>query len=298
VIIPATIESRVEGSDMPTRREFVTNALGGMGLLGLFLRSEKVLAKFSKRIDSIGLQLYTVRKELESDFESTLRKVAAIGYRKVEFAGYYNHTPSQVRQALNNAGLSSPSTHLPLQTIAHDLERAIESAKVIGNRYLVLGYLQPEERKSLDDYKALADLLNRAGEDCRKAKLQLAYHNHDFEFASTNGQVPYDLLLRSTDRELVKMELDLYWITKARQRPEDYFVQYPGRFELLHIKDMDGTPKRFFTEVGRGIIDFKRILEQSRLAGVKHYFVEQDEMSGSPFESIKTSYDYLRTMRF
>jgi sugar phosphate isomerase/epimerase len=283
---------------MVTRREFVTSALGSIGLLRLFLRSEKVSAKSSRRIDNIGLQLYTVREELEKDFESTLRKVAAIGYRKVEFAGYYNRTPSQVKQTLNNAGLSSPSTHLSLQTIAHDLGRAIESAKIIGHRYLILGYLKPEERKSLDDYKELADVLNRAGEDCRKAKLQLAYHNHDFEFASTNGQVPYDLLLRSTDRELVKMELDLYWITKAMRRPEDYFTQYPGRFELLHIKDMDRTPKRFFTEVGRGTIDFARILARSRQAGVKHYFVEQDEISGSPFESIKTSYEYLRTMRF
>lgn len=283
---------------MPTRREFVASALGGVGLLGLFFKSERVLTKSSRRIESIGLQLYTVREELENDFDSTLRKVAAIGYRKVEFAGYYNRTPSQVKQALNNAGLGSPSTHLSLQTIAHDLGRAIESAKVIGHRYLVLGYLEPKERKSLDDYKALADLLNRAGEECRKSELQFAYHNHDFEFASTNGQVPYDLLLRSTDRELVKMELDLYWITKARQQPEDYFVQYPGRFELLHIKDMDGTPKRSFTEVGKGTIDFKRILEQFRQAGVKHYFVEQDEVSGSPFESIKTSYEYLSKMRF
>jgi sugar phosphate isomerase/epimerase len=283
---------------MATRREFVTNALGGIGLLGLFLRTENVSAKSSRRIERIGLQLYTVRKELEKDFESTLRKVAAIGYRKVEFAGYYNRTPSQVKQTLKNAGLRSPSTHLSLEAIAHDLGRAIESAKVIGHRYLVLGYLEPEERKSLDDYKKLADLLNRAGEDCRKAKLQLAYHNHDFEFASNNGQVPYDLLLRSTDRELVKMELDIYWITKTMRQPEEYFAQYPGRFELLHLKDMDATPRRFFTEVGKGTIDFKRILEQSREAGVKHYFVEQDEISGSPFESIKTSYEYLRKMRF
>ncbi len=283
---------------MTTRREFVTSALGGIGLLGLFLKSEKVSAKSSRRIDSIGLQLYTLRKELGKDFESTLRKVAAIGYRKVEFADYYNRSPSQVRLALNNAGLSSPSTHLSLQTIAHDLGWAIESAKIIGHRYLVLGYLEPEERKSLDDYKALADILNCAGEDCRKAKLQLAYHNHDFEFESTNGQVPYDLLLRSTDRELVKMELDLYWVTKAMRQPEDYFTQYPGRFELFHIKDMDGTSKRFFTEVGRGTIDFERILAQSRQAGVKHYFVEQDEISGAPFESIKTSYDCLKTLRF
>lgn len=283
---------------MTTRRKFVTSALGGIGMLGLFLKSESVSAKSNRKIDSIGLQLYTVRKELEKDFESTLHQVAAIGYRKVEFAGYCNLTPSQIKQTLNNAGLSSPSTHLSLQTIAHDLGRAIESAKVIGHRYLILGYLKPEERKSLDDYKQLADLLNRAGEDCRKAKLQLAYHNHDFEFASTNGQVPYDLLLRSTDRELVKMELDLYWITRAMRQPEEYFTQYPGRFELFHIKDMDGTSKRFFTEVGRGTIDFKRILAQSGQAGVKHYFVEQDEISGSPFESIKTSYEYLRTMRF
>jgi sugar phosphate isomerase/epimerase len=283
---------------MPTRREFVTSALGGVGLLGLFLKSEKVLTKSSRRIDSIGLQLYTVRKELEKDFESTLRKVAAIGYREVEFAGYYDRPPSQVKQILNSAGLRSPSTHLSRQVIAQDLGRAIESAKVIGHRYLVLGYLEPEERRSLDDYKELADLLNRAGEECRKAELQLAYHNHDFEFVSTNGQVPYDLLLRSTDRELVKMELDLYWITKAMRQPQEYFAQYPGRFELLHLKDMDSTPKRSFTEIGKGTIDFKRILEQSRHAGVKHYFVEQDEISGSPFASIKTSYEYLRTMRF
>jgi sugar phosphate isomerase/epimerase len=283
---------------MTTRREFVTNALGGIGLLALFLQSEKVLARSSRRIDSIGLQLYTVRNELTKDFESTLAKVAAIGYREVEFAGYFNRTPSQVKQTLKNAGLSSPSTHLSRQTIAQDLGRAIESARVIGHRYLILGYLEPEERKSLDDYKELADLLNRAGEECRKAELQLAYHNHDFEFASTNGQVPYDLLLRSTDRELVKMELDLYWITKAMRKPEEYFAQYPDRFELFHIKDMDSTPQRSFTEVGKGTIDFKRILERSRQAGVKHYFVEQDEISGSPFESIKTSYEYVKTLRF
>ena len=283
---------------MTTRREFVTGTLRGIGLLGLLLKSETALAKSSRRIDAIGLQLYTVRQELAKDFESTLAKVAAIGYRDVEFAGYFNRTPSRVKQTLKNAGLNATSTHVSRQAIAHDLQRAIESAKVIGHRYLVLGYLETEERKSLDDYKKLADLLNQAGEDCRKAKLQLAYHNHDFEFAAIGHQVPYDLLLRSTDRELVKMELDLYWITKAMRRPEDYFAQYPGRFELLHVKDMDHTPKRSFTELGKGTIDFKRVLQQSGQAGVKHHFVEQDEISGSRFESIKTSYEYLRKMRF
>ena len=279
-----------------TRRQFATDALSGIGLLCLLLKREKVFAR-SLNVKTVGLQLYTIREELEKDFDSTLRKVAAIGYREVEFTGYYNRTPSQVKQTLNKVGLSSPSAHVSLKMIAQDLDRAIESAKVIGHQYLVLGYLEPQERKSLDDYKKLADILNRAGEDCREAKLQLAYHNHDFEFETTNGQVPYDLLLRSTDRELVKMELDLYWITKARRRPEEYFAQYPGRFELLHIKDMDRTMERSFIEVGKGIIDFSRILERSPQAGFKHFFVEQDEISGSPFESIKTSYEYVKALR-
>jgi sugar phosphate isomerase/epimerase len=283
---------------MTTRRDFMTNSLGGIGLLGLLIESRKVLADSSRRIDSIGLQLYTLRKELEKDFDSTIRKVAAIGYQEVEFAGYYNRSPSHVRQTLNDAGLSSPSAHVALKTIARDLGRAIETAITIGHHYLVLGYLESQERQSLDDYKALADTLNLAGEECRKAKLQLAYHNHDFEFASVNGEVPYDLLLRSTDRELVKMELDLYWITKAKRRPDEYFARYPGRFELFHVKDMDRTPRRFFTEVGKGTIDFKRILEHSLQAGVKHYFIEQDEIPGPPFESIKVSYEYLRRVRF
>src|SRR5688572_29650668 len=117
---------------MTTRREFVTGTLRGIGLLGLLLKSETALAKSSRRIDAIGLQLYTVRQELAKDFESTLAKVAAIGYRDVEFAGYFNRTPSQVKQTLKNAGLSAPSTHVSRQAIAHDLQRAIESAKVIG----------------------------------------------------------------------------------------------------------------------------------------------------------------------
>ena len=140
--------------------------------------------------------------------------------------------------------------------------------------------------------------LIRAGEDCKKAGIQFGYHNHDFEFAAMEGQMPFDYLLKQTDPKLVKIELDLYWITKARQQPEKYFAMYPGRFELFHVKDMDNTPKEFFAEVGRGLIDFKSIFQQSKKAGVKHYFVEQDETPGSPFDSIKISYDYLSKLKF
>jgi sugar phosphate isomerase/epimerase len=235
---------------------------------------------------------------MEKDFEGTLGKVAAIGFKEVEFAGYFNRTPTQVKAALSNSGLLSPATHVTLQTMRDGWQKAIESAKSIGHKYMVLAYLFPNERGSLDDYKKLVNLLNRAGEDCRKADLRLGYHNHDFEFEPKDGVVPYDLLLKETDRRLVKMEMDLYWIAKAGQQPEKYFAQYPGRFELFHVKDMDRTSKQSFTEVGRGVIDFKRIFRESKQAGVKHYFVEQDETPGSPFDSIKISYDYLRQLRF
>lgn len=283
---------------MITRRKFVRNVLGS-ALAGLCsTRAGLARDRSGRRIRKVGLQLYTVRRELEKDFEGALAKVAAIGYKEVEFAGYFNHTPGQVKAILNRNGLSAPSAHVTLKAIKEDFGKTIESAKAIGHHYLVLAYLSAEERTSLDDYKRLADTLNRAGEDCKKAGLQFGYHNHDFEFQALGGEVPYDLLLRETDPRLVKMELDLYWIAKAGRQPEKYFGQYPGRFELFHVKDMDNTPRRFFTEAGRGVIDFKRIFAQSEQSGVKHYFVEQDETPGSPYDSIRVSFDYLHLLRF
>lgn len=282
---------------MITRRGFVRNTLGGVGA-GLFLKPGRSLAGDGGRIESVGLQLYTVRKEMQEDFEGTLRRVAAVGFREVEFAGYFDRTPGQVKKALSDSGLKSPSAHVNLKTLSDELERAIAAAGAVGHRYLVLAYLSPGERQSADDYRRLAALLNRAGEGCRRAGLRLAYHNHDFEFATLDGQVPYDLLLRETDPGLVKLELDLYWLSKAGRRPEEYFDKYPGRFELFHVKDMDGTPRRSFTEVGRGTIDFRRIFGRSGQAGVKHYFVEQDETPGPPLASAKISFEYLRSLRF
>jgi sugar phosphate isomerase/epimerase len=264
---------------------------------GMFLaRGKSTYA--GKKIDSIGLQLYTVRREMERDFEGTLNKVAAIGFKEVEFAGYFNRTPDQVKAALARAGLSAPAAHVSLNAIREAWPATIRAAHAIGHRYLILAWLFPEERKSIDDYKRLADLLNSAGEAAKKEGLLLGYHNHDFEFEPLDGQVPYDLLMSATSADLVKMELDLYWIAKANRDPLKYFDSNPGRFHLVHVKDMDNTPKRFFTEAGRGVIDFKRIFARSQKAGFKHFFVEQDESPGSPFDSIKISFDYLKGLNF
>ncbi|HEV3471174.1 MAG TPA: sugar phosphate isomerase/epimerase [Pyrinomonadaceae bacterium] len=251
-----------------------------------------------RRLSRVGLQLYTVRAELAADFEGTLARVAALGFREVEFAGYHGRAPSEIRAALRRHGLLAPSAHVTTAGLRDGLGSAVEAALVLGHRYLVCGYVPEEERRSLDDYRRLAELLDRAGERTRRAGLQLCYHNHDFEFEAVGGQAPYDLLLARADARLVKMQLDLYWIAKAGRSPLEYFSKHAGRFPSLHVKDMDATPRRSFTEVGRGVIDFKAVFAAAARAGVRHYFVEQDETPGSPFESARVSLDYLRRLRF
>jgi sugar phosphate isomerase/epimerase len=242
-----------------------------------------------------------VRKQLEKNFAGTLEEVAALGFLEVEFAGYFKHTPQEVKSILDRYQLSAPSAHISTDVLRGNLQEAIEAAQVIGHQYLVCGYVPAEERRSLDDYKKFIDLLNGAGERLKKVGIQLGYHNHDFEFAPIvggEGKLPYDLILAGTDPQMVKMEMDLYWITKAGQNPLKYFSSYPGRFPLVHVKDMDNTPRHFFTEVGQGTIDFKKIFAAAQKAGVRHYFVEQDETPVSPFLSIRLSIDYLKRLEF
>lgn len=284
------------------RRSFLHRAFCGAVVgLGTARPGLHALSSAGKRLSKIGLQLYTVRRELETDFAGTLEKVAALGFREVEFAGYFKHTPREVRAILARYQLSSPSAHISTAALRGNLQEEIEAAQAIGHQYLVCGYLPAEERRSVDDYKKLVELLNRAGERLKKVGIEFGYHNHDFEFATIvggEGKLPYDMILAGTVPRLVKMELDLYWITKAGQDPLKYFSAYPGRFPLIHVKDMDATPRHFFTEVGQGTIDFKKILAAARKAGVEHYFVEQDETTASPFSSIKLSIDYLKRLEF
>jgi sugar phosphate isomerase/epimerase len=270
--------------------------LGG-GILLNNLKTDAVAAG-RKKLSKIGLQLYTVRRDLERDFEGTLRQVAALGIKEVEFAGYFGQKAERVKELLKNLNLASPSAHVGTETLRRELAKAIEDARIIGHKYLVLGYVPEEERKSLDDYKKLSELVNKAGEECQKSDLQFAYHNHDFEFKKTEDKIPYDLILAETDARNVKMELDLYWISKAGFAPLDYFERYPKRFPLVHVKDMDATPQKNFTEVGRGTIDFGKIFSKRGAAGIKHYFIEQDETPGAPLESVGKSLKYLRELRF
>lgn len=280
------------------RRNFLSTATSGsLGALALAgVNTSQALA--ADRLKKVGVQLYTVRNEMAKDFEGSLKQIAGIGYEQVEFAGYYNHEPKQVRALLDRLGLEAPSAHVPLKDVRENMSRVIDGAKIIGHRYLICPYLMENERKTLDQYKEYAALFNKAGEACKKTGIQFGYHNHDFEFMAIDGRMPFDLLLAETDRNLVKIELDLYWTVKAKQNPVAFMKKNPGRFAAFHVKDMDNTEKGFFTEVGRGVINFKEIFQAGRQAGVDLFIVEQDQTPGSPFDSLRISHDYLSRLQF
>jgi sugar phosphate isomerase/epimerase len=259
----------------------------------------------------IGLQLYTVRDAMGKDPLGTLAQVAQIGYNSVENATYtgtekfYGMDASTYKKVLTNNGLKANSGHYRLGeeqekgadqqgTILHDWQKAVDDASVVGLKYMVCAYLSAYERGDLDRYKKLADIFNKAAETCKKSGIQFCYHNHDFEFQMQNGVFPYDILLERTDKELVKMEVDLYWVKKAGQDPLALFQKHPGRFPLWHVKDMSKEADQSFAEVGSGIIDFKTIFQHKDEAGMKFFFVEQDKCPGSPFESISHSYKFIK----
>lgn len=258
-----------------------------------------------------GLQLYTVRDLLDKDLKGTLQKIAAIGYKNLEAAAgakghYYGLKPKELTAMLADMGMTLRSNHVligtqkpeeapipaSVATLTNGLQKLVDMAAEAGQGYLTCAYMFASERETLDQYKKHAELFNRAGEACKKAGLQFAYHNHDFEFETKDGQLPYNVLLQ-TDPELVQMELDLYWATKSGNDPVGLFDKNPGRFPLWHVKDMDKTEKKFFTEVGNGSIDFKRIFAASSTSGMQYYFVEQDVTPGNPLDSITTSYNNL-----
>jgi sugar phosphate isomerase/epimerase len=287
------------------RRDF----LGTMSAAAVLTR-QLAWAEGTHKIEKVGVQLYTVREVMKDDFEGKLAKVAGIGYREVEFAGYENHTPREIRAMLDRHGLTGPSAHVPYKSLGDAWPGVLDAAHVVGHQYLVNPYIDDDVRKGPDGWKRAAETFNRAGEASQKAGIQFAYHNHWFEFAPVDGKLPYDILLEQCDPKLVKMEMDLCWIEVGGQDPLKYFKKYPGRFPLVHVKDLSKIPKvddtggqsfgdslPEMTEVGSGIIDWKLIFKEGEKAGIKHYFVEHDHPKDA-FASIKTSYQYLSKVQF
>jgi sugar phosphate isomerase/epimerase len=254
-------------------------------------------AAHRQRLGAIGIQLYTVRTLMARDVERTLAALAEIGYREVELAGLHGKSAKEMRAIIDRHHLVAPSSHISLDDIRHRWPQTLSDAAVLGQRFIVCPDIGAEERTA-QGYRRVAGEFNTAAEAARRAGLQFCYHNHDFEFAplaGAGGTLPYDILLAECEPALVAMELDLYWIVKGGRDPLAYFAKHPGRFPLVHVKDMarDGS----MVDVGNGRIDFRAIFAQSKQAGIEHYFVEHDEPL-APLDDARTSYDYLRRLDF
>lgn len=278
------------------RRDFIQTS--ALAVAGLTLLPSFTLANKKK----IGLQLYSLRDRMPNDPKGTLKAVAEMGYKEVETYGYndgklFGLSAKEFSDYARSLGLKIPSGHygtgqvLPEAkgTLVKDWERAVADAKEMGQEYMIIAWLHPSERKSLDDYKKVCELINKNAEVCKKYGIRIGYHNHEFEFEKIDDQVPYDLMLNQLDKNLVSMELDLYWTTYANVNPVDYFSKYPGRFEQWHVKDMDKADPKKQVDVGTGRIDFKSLFAKAKLSGLKHFYIEQEQYPSSSTESIRNS---------
>lgn len=275
-----------------------------------------------RRLDKLGVQLYTLRDLMQQDVDATLAKVASIGYREVEFAGYFNRRPQDIKALLDDLGLVSPSAHITPagmgdiidvedldpekldrlygkiygpDNLLPSVEAAIEAAKVIGHDYLIWPWIPDSQLTSLANFENLAREFNRAGELCRSEGIGFAYHNHQVELMPMEGRVPLELLLEETDPELFYLEFDLYWATKAGIDPVRYFERFPGRIPCCHVKDMDSSGN--FADVGAGSIDFSHLIRAAVNSGTSHFIVEHD-MPEDAVKSIVASYRYLENLYF
>jgi sugar phosphate isomerase/epimerase len=294
------------------RRAFVESSIAA-GVLASF---PSAASAATHQIAKVGVQLYTVRTLMKSDFAGTIAKVASVGYKEVEFAGYFGHSPAEVRSILDKNGLAAPSCHVSYDIVEKKWPETMEAAKTVGHSFIVCPFIEKNQRNSADAWKRTIELFNKAGETSKKAGIQFGYHNHWWEFGpdpSLGGKLPYDYLLDSTDANLVKMEMDLGWISVAGQDPVAYFKRHPGRFVLVHVKDFKSLPhlapdqiasfdsKKLedndMTAPGSGVIDWKRIFSYSDLAGIQHYFLEHDAPK-DPWATLSDGYKYLSTLRF
>ncbi|MEQ8469764.1 MAG: sugar phosphate isomerase/epimerase [Marinoscillum sp.] len=284
------------------RREFIrTSAIAAAAVVVMpscVTKGSKEAAKaiVAAEQPEIGIGLYTVRDQMAKDPKGTLEKIAKIGYKKIEPFGFdgnkvFGLSAPEMNQICEDLGLKFISGHINPPVFSENWDAALEYMNIVGQKYAVWPWL-PVEMRNIETYKKIAETLNQAGEKAKSAGIEVCYHNHDFEFDVIDGQVGLDILANETDPDLVKFELDLYWVSKAGKDQIEQFKKFKGRVPLWHVKDMADTPEKGFAEVGEGTIDYKSIFEAKETSGMKHFFVEQDQ-SEDPMKSIEISYKNL-----
>lgn len=274
------------------RRNFLTTtaAFGAASMLNF----GGALNAYAAPLENVGIQLYAIRNMMKANMEASLAQVAEIGYKEVEFFNYYGRSSKDVKAMLDANGLVSPSIHVNIDQLRGDeLSKTIEYASALEQKYVTLAWLGEENRGSMDKYKQHAELFQTVGEECNKAGLRFAYHNHEFEFDKFDGVMPYDMLLEQLSEDIMVMEMDLFWIIEAGQDPFKYFAKHPGRFHMCHVKDR--ATNGDMVDVGDGVIDFAGLFKKASQAGLKHFFVEHDTPKDE-VQFMKTSYKTLKGM--
>ncbi|HOZ79163.1 MAG TPA: sugar phosphate isomerase/epimerase [Ferruginibacter sp.] len=281
------------------RRKFLFNT--GITAAGLALGCDMKAATTANKQHLIGLQLYSVRDELKIGLDKVFEKIAAAGYGSVEMFGFseeghfFNTKPAATSELLKKNGLVSPSGHYMLDLFNKDGQQTVDAALALGHQYVTIPWFPPEQRSKLDDYKKIADRINKAAKLCKENNLKMAYHNHEFEFIKyENGVSGYDILIEQCDKDLVDLELDLYWVQYAKENPVKIFSKAPGRFKMWHVKDMSKSDPATQTEVGSGSIDFTTIFNNAELSGMEYFFVEQENLPVPGDANIKKSHDYVK----
>ncbi len=288
---------------MNTRRQFLKQA----GILGAAIAIVPDSAFARTRHTPIGIQLYTLRDEIpKSGIENVIAGIAKAGYNQVETFGlskgkYFGLSVEDFGALLKKYKLTTPSGHYGIDGFFKtgnfdELDTAINAAKVLGQQYVTIPYIGDDFRKTPDELEKLISNIHLAGKRVADAGLKLAYHSHSFEFDKVGGVMFYGRLLKESDPAHLDLELDLYWAIRAGQDPVEWFGKYPGRFKLVHVKDMDKQNSHLTTEVGKGSIDFKKIFAAAKLGGIQHYIVEQENFAIPAFESITESAKALRKL--
>jgi sugar phosphate isomerase/epimerase len=288
---------------MINRRKFLAQT--ALVSAGLFVKTKFVTAAPEK---VAGLQLYSLREQLPKDVKGVMAKVAQAGYKEVETfgyekqKGYWGLDAKEFAQLLKDNGLTTPSGHYDANQFfgtgsTVDLDAHIEAANITGQEYIIVPSLNEKFIKTGDDFKQVAEKMNKMAELLKKGGLKLGYHNHNFEWKPADGTTFYDTLLKSTDPKLVFMEMDIYWVVRAGQDPVAILNDHAGRFKFVHIKDRDKTNPNINTEIGNGDIDFKQIIPKAKAAGVTHFIMEQEIFTNiDPYVSIKQSADYIKNV--
>jgi len=254
----------------------------------------------ARRLKNVGIQLYTLRDDARKNLEGTLANIANAGYKEVELLSSMNNfgmPAQQLRAVLDRLGLRAPSTHVEPE-IFTNLQPQIDTAAILGHQYLIVASLPDGEHLGLDDYRRWADRFNEAGARALRSNIRIGFHDEAWDFRNIDGTTPYDVFAERTDPSVVALQLDTGNAAIGGKDPLVYMQRYGKRYQLFHIKDAPSIGADHDVELGKGVVDFRRLFAMIDNIDQKHLYVEQETYPGAPIDSVRRDYDYISKLEF